>query len=306
MAEPASIERAFDGSTPGFRALAAFGWGELLNLGYIRLADLPRLLSGSHHFQRLLARRSIALLEPGPGDVVVDVACGLGWTSRQMADAGARVVGVDLVPRHVERARERHAGAARLSFLVGDAAKLAAVAGEAGLAEGSVSGILCLEAAFHFGPEGRRSFLDEAFRLLAPRGRLVLVDFAWRGDRPEEIEALDAERRVREMWQFEQFEPLASYRTLAASLGFHERALHDWSRQVIDRFQRIGDLIVALGRRAPTRRLLIALRPGLGALSEADWRSLAALMAAHDRVRRHTRYVALVWERPAEEPGSLP
>jgi SAM-dependent methyltransferase len=296
MAEAKPVVRAFDGSTPTFKALRAFGWGPLLNLGYHSLPDLLLLPVGTGYYQRRLARRSIALLDARPGDLVLDVGCGRGWTSAEIARRGARVIGVDLVREHVEDAERAFAGRAGVRFVQGDATRLRDILPD--VSAGEVARIHCLETAFHFGPAGRRAFLEQAFALLRPGGRLVLVDFAWRDDRPEAIEALDPERLVRSSWGFEQFEPLERYRALAASAGFRERALHDWTRPVIDRFQWVAESFVAALQVRPFRRVVALVRPRVRELSDDEWRRLRAVMRAHDRVRRHTLYVAFVLEKP--------
>ena len=42
-----------------------------------------------------------------PGQAVLDVGCGTGWTSAFLAEAGYRVTGVDVAPAYVEVARRR-------------------------------------------------------------------------------------------------------------------------------------------------------------------------------------------------------
>ena len=59
---------------------------------------------------RRLARRGIGMLGLRPGDTVVDLGCGTGVNLPHLADAvspGGRVVGVDLSPGMLARARER-------------------------------------------------------------------------------------------------------------------------------------------------------------------------------------------------------
>lgn len=58
------------------------------------------------------------------GKQVLDVACGTGYGSRILLDAGARrVLGVDICPEAIAYARDRY-GAPGLDFRVGDAADL--------------------------------------------------------------------------------------------------------------------------------------------------------------------------------------
>ncbi|MFH0953793.1 MAG: methyltransferase domain-containing protein [Verrucomicrobiota bacterium] len=54
------------------------------------------------------------------GKTVLDIACGVGYGAKLMAEAGAlRVDGVDLSPAHIAYAKEHHA-AANVRFLAGD------------------------------------------------------------------------------------------------------------------------------------------------------------------------------------------
>jgi SAM-dependent methyltransferase len=206
--------------------------------------------------------------------------------------------GIDFVAEHVEAARHRYGDVEGVSFEQGDATRLVS----SGLVEeGSVDRIHCLECAFHFGADGRRNFLSEAYRALRPGGRLVLVDFTWKTDHPEEIEKLDPHHYVRNTWQYEQFEPLQRYRSNAAALGFRELALIDWSRLTTARFQRVCNFLVFIARPKWIRPLYGWLRPVLRTMTEEDWISLTRVTAAHDVVRRASSYTALVFEKPAHE-----
>jgi SAM-dependent methyltransferase len=53
----------------------------------------------------VLARRLVELLGPGAGDVVLDVACGTGLVARALRPHVARVLGVDITPEMLDRAR---------------------------------------------------------------------------------------------------------------------------------------------------------------------------------------------------------
>ena len=53
-------------------------------------------------------RRRFLLDHVAAGDRVLDVGCGEGWFTAELARAGARVVGVDLAQEPLRRARSRH------------------------------------------------------------------------------------------------------------------------------------------------------------------------------------------------------
>lgn len=287
-----AIIGAYDGSSAALKGLSALGWGPLLNLGYFPVWGILSVpVDGLARYQRALALRSIDLLDPRPGERILDVGCGRGWTTAEIARRGADALGLDLLHEHVALAHEAHGARPGLAFAQGDARDLADL--------GTFDGVHCLEAAFHFGAEGRRAFLASAFRVLRPGGRLVLVDFAWGDDQPEQIDRLDDEGLVRTTWRFDEFEPLERYRRVAAEIGFRERALHDWTTPVLVRVQRALNMLVWIASFEVGKAIGRRMMPGLRALEPEDWDTFSRLVGAHDRVRRRSRYVALVLERPA-------
>jgi MPBQ/MSBQ methyltransferase len=294
-----SISHAYDGSAPSFLVLDACGWGALRNLGYYPLLHAPMLLRGLAHFQRRLARESLALLELRQGDRVLDAGCGHGWTTAEIARRGASVLGIDLLPGSIAEAERLYGDTPGVHFAAVDATALPEKAGGFALEDESIDRVHCLEAAFHFGPEGRRAFLEEAWRVLRPGGRLVLVDFVWKGDRPEEIADPDGEGIVRTTWRFAEFEPLERYRERAQRIGFLEHAMLDWSTPVTGRFVKVAYLLAYLGRFAPSRALLKQLFPDVARVRDDQWPDLLKLVRAHERVRRLSSYVAFVLDKPS-------
>jgi SAM-dependent methyltransferase len=112
-----------------------------------------------------LMDRLMGMMPDRQGEVL-DVACGLGATSRHLArQFGAEnVTGINISPKQLEVCRETSPGS---RFLEMDATRL-------DFADATFDHIVCVEAAFHFEP--RRLFLEEALRVLKPGGSLVLSD----------------------------------------------------------------------------------------------------------------------------------
>ncbi|WP_441247997.1 class I SAM-dependent methyltransferase [Kitasatospora sp. McL0602] len=103
---------------------------------------------------------------------VLDVGCGTGSLSLLMAQAGHRVVGVDLAPEMVARARGKLGAAAQPAwFLVGDAAAPPTRAGR--------FDVVIARHLLWTLPDPAAA-LETWVGMLRPGGRLVLVEGRWR------------------------------------------------------------------------------------------------------------------------------
>jgi ubiquinone/menaquinone biosynthesis C-methylase UbiE len=114
--------------------------------------------------------RCVSALRVGPGDVVVDLACGRGgpglWLSRA---TGADLIGVDWSPVAIEEATERTRAfvpSDRARFLVGDLSA-------SGLPGECADAVVCLDAIFF--AEDRIAALREVKRILRPAGRYAFT-----------------------------------------------------------------------------------------------------------------------------------
>jgi ubiquinone/menaquinone biosynthesis C-methylase UbiE len=118
----------------------------------------------------LMARARVA-----PGEVVVDVGCGCGATSIELArrvGPTGRVLGVDISEPMLGRARERAPAGAKLDFALADATTYAFEPGRADL--------LCSRFGVMFFAEPALSFANMR-RALRPGGRLAFA--CWREPR---------------------------------------------------------------------------------------------------------------------------
>ena len=115
-------------------------------------------------------RRLRAWLPPAPCDVL-DLGCGTGSLALLAVEAGHRVVGVDLSPRMVERARAKLARAA--TVLIGDAAN--PPVGDRRFDVALVRHVIWTLPDPH-------AALRRWVSLLRPGGRLVLIEGRWCGD----------------------------------------------------------------------------------------------------------------------------
>ncbi|WP_214319429.1 methyltransferase domain-containing protein [Nonomuraea sediminis] len=114
-----------------------------------------------------LRARSYELLGIAPDAAVVDVGCGSGRAVAEMAERGARAVGVDLDERMVAVAGGRWPAA---DFRVAGAYELP-------FADGELHGYRA-EKVYHVLDDPARA-AGEAWRVLAPGGRIVLIGQDW-------------------------------------------------------------------------------------------------------------------------------
>ncbi|AXE84017.1 class I SAM-dependent methyltransferase [Streptomyces sp. Go-475] len=298
MGDGRDLASAYNDDSVLFRVLRHLGWDSLADIGYFTLPTLPFVvLTGPVPFQRSLARRSLALLDARPGQLVLDAGCGRGATTARLGAAGCRALGVDVQPAQIDQARRRFGGVPGVRFAVADATALPPRAAELPLTDGSFDRVHCLEAAFHFGHEGRRSFLNESFRLLRPGGRLVLVDVTSRTDQP--IGTLDPTGLVRATWRFGDLEPSERYPRMASAAGFTTRRILDWTTPVLHRAAGLCALFVGAASTRTGRRALCVRWPGLRALTARDWDEAIAVVRAHRAIGHATRYTAYVLDKPS-------
>ncbi|MFF5369640.1 SAM-dependent methyltransferase [Streptomyces sp. NPDC013187] len=306
MGDSGDLSSAYNDDSVLFRVLRHLGWDSLVDIGWFTLPTLPLVvLTGPVPFQRRLARRSLALLDARPGQLVLDAGCGRGDTTARLGAAGCRALGVDIQPAQIDQARRRFGDSAR--FAVADATALPQGAAEIPLTGGSFDRVHCLEAAFHFGHEGRRSFLTESFRLLRPGGRLVLVDVTSRTDQP--IGSLDPNGLVRGTWRFDDIEPYERYPLMASAAGFTTRRILDWTTPVLHRAAQLCSLFAGAASTRAGREALCVRWPGLRTLDAQDWDEAITVVRAHQAIGRVTRYTAYVLDKPPSRgrpAGRLP
>ncbi len=123
------------------------------------------MLSSQDTFQTQVILPNLLRLLPPKGKRIIDIACGQGFFSKNFADAGGEVLGIDIAPSLIERARE-NAGK-NLKFEVASASKMSMA--ESGYFDGGMI-VLALQNI-----EDMPESLAEAARVLKNNGTLVIV-----------------------------------------------------------------------------------------------------------------------------------
>src|SRR3954449_2000229 len=128
---------------------------------------------GSNHHREVAVPVLLELLEPRPGESILDIGAGQGVLAPYITRAGVRYTGVDASPKMVDLARRRHGatgGQSAPCFLTGDARDLHAVPG---LRRGEFDAAVFLLSIQDMDRIDR--VLEEAAWALKPGGRVVMV-----------------------------------------------------------------------------------------------------------------------------------
>ena len=124
--------------------------------------------SGSDYHQNVILPAALRILDPKPGESVIDVCCGQGVLIRPLLDAKiGKFTGVDASPRLIESAKARHGANPQVSLIVADACQ------PGPWANGSHDAATCIMAV-HDVPDLVALFANVA-HTLKPGGRAVMV-----------------------------------------------------------------------------------------------------------------------------------
>ena len=111
---------------------------------------------------RALLDRFAAHVTPGPA---CDVGCGPGHVTRYLSDRGLEVVGIDLSPAMIDRARQLNPG---IEFRQGDMRSL-------NIVDGTFAGITAFYSIIHIPRSEVVTVLGELGRILKPGGTLLVA-----------------------------------------------------------------------------------------------------------------------------------
>jgi len=141
--------------------VAAFDWNKFWDQ---EQPDAPWLSEGA----RSQVRDALTDGWLVPGASLLDLGCGIGNTSAWLAGKGFRVVGLDVAPSAIARARAAHAGTAGLTFEVADVTRENAL-------HRTFDAILDLGCLHALSPEGHCGYAANVRQWSAPGTRMLLL-----------------------------------------------------------------------------------------------------------------------------------
>ena len=192
------------------------------------------------------------LLGLAPGARLIDAACGRGSQDLYLLRrfGALSIDAIDITRRNIELARAQASGHDELRFHHASATRLP-------FGDAAFSHAICVEAAHHF--DTRERYLAEAYRVLAPGGRIALADIVLRrAPRSPTERALIAAAVA--LWRIPRANLVteAGYRAAFARAGFVDLAIEEVSAQTFPGYY-------GAQRDAARRRELVAARGRLGA-----------------------------------------
>jgi len=168
----------------------------------------PKYYAQHSAFQAEIAQEVMARLTLLGKERILDLGCGDGKLSAQLAAQAQNVVGVDLSPAMIAYAKQTHVRS-NLEFLCGDAAS-PEVAGLFDI-------IVCFNA-FHWFADGARVLLS-MFKLLKPGGEALIVAY------PKESPYLAVLERTLARPQWADYQALSAARTMLTTEEIKQAAL---------------------------------------------------------------------------------
>lgn len=209
-------------------------WGEHIHLGYYSEEERAKgykkkgFIEAKYDFIEEMFKWSGAK-DP---KTILDVGCGIGGTSRYLADKfpGAAVTGITLSPNQVRRGTQLAAerNLSNVSFQVMDALAMQ-------FPDNSFDLVWACESGEHM-PD-KAAYVKEMMRVLKPGGTLVVATWCQREETPENPFTEDDKRRLQflyDEWAHPYFVSKEEYGRIASATGqLKDVVVADWTAPTI-------------------------------------------------------------------------
>ena len=166
------------------------------------------LYESDHGFVWKYGAEMLPLLNPQPGERILDLGCGTGHLTAEIAAAGAQTLGIDSSADMIGQARQNYP---KLKFELADARSFTTA---------QPYDAVFSNAALHWVPEARAA-VQAIHRALRPGGRFV-AEFGGKGNNAKVIAALKAAGASDPLLTF-YFPNISEYAAILESEGFEVR-----------------------------------------------------------------------------------
>ncbi len=166
------------------------------------------LYESDHAFVWKYGAEMLPLLDPQPGERIIDLGCGTGQLTAEIAAKGAETLGIDASAEMIGQARQNYP---KLKFQLADARTFAV---------SDPFDAVFSNAALHWIPEAH-NVVQSIYRALRPGGRFV-AEFGGKGNNAKVIAAMKAAGASDPLLTF-YFPSIGEYAGLLESEGFEVR-----------------------------------------------------------------------------------
>ena len=218
-----SVANAYDQWTED--GILEFYWGDHIHLGHYGIPPQRRDFRGAKaDFVHEMVRWG-GLDQLFQGTTVLDVGCGIGGSSRILAqDYGFAVTGITISPQQVQRAQQLTPPDVTAQFRVDDAMALS-------FPDASFEVVWSIEAGPHM-PD-KAIFAQELLRVLKPGGVLVVADWNQRDDRHHPLNPWErwVMRQLLDQWSHPAFASIEGFAEQLVATGLVEGCVttDDWT-----------------------------------------------------------------------------
>jgi ubiquinone/menaquinone biosynthesis C-methylase UbiE len=160
---------------------------------------------------RIFQKRAIRLINPHNNIAFLDIGCGTGWAVRYAASLvrDGKFTGIDLSPKMIDIAKAKSAGLKNIEFHQSNSEKLP-------FDSNAFDAIICTNSFHHY--ENPLLTLQEAYRVLKPKGRIFIVDptrdgimkMVFRFIREKTAKSYYSSKEFKELLQRAQFKDIVS------------------------------------------------------------------------------------------------
>ncbi|MEQ8956753.1 MAG: methyltransferase domain-containing protein [Coleofasciculus sp. C2-GNP5-27] len=206
-----------------------FYWGEHIHLGHYGSPPQSKdfLAAKSDFVHEMVCWGGLDKLPPGT--TVLDVGCGIGGSSRILAqDYGFAVTGISISPQQIKRAQELTPKDLDARFLVDDAMALS-------FPDTSFDVVWSIEVGPHI-PD-KALFAKELMRVLKPGGILVVADWNQRDDRQKPLNFWERPvmQQLLDQWSHPAFSSIEGFAERLQETGLVEGSVKtaDWTEETL-------------------------------------------------------------------------